>query len=63
MNIYVDINEIKDCTGRVVYVQPKVEINIELGERYYTEVLQELKADLQKRVEEGLSKALIVPVK
>lgn len=63
MNIYIDLHELKNCCGETVYVQPKVEINVELGEQYNTEVLKELKSELQTVVERGLSRALMSPVK
>ena len=58
MMIYIDIEELKDSTGKVVEARPSVSIQIDVNEGYNIYSLRRIEDKIQKILEEDLKECL-----
>ena len=58
MNIYIDITECKDGTGKTLAALPKVHIDVGIDEGYDTSRLHTLKTSLQEVLDKQLPQCL-----
>lgn len=58
MNIYIDITELKDGTGKTLAALPKVDINVGIDEGYDISRLGKLKESLQEVLDNQLPKCV-----
>ena len=58
MMIYINLDELKDSTGKVVEVHPSVSIQIDVKEGYNIYSLRRIEDKIQRLLEEDLKECL-----
>lgn len=58
MMIYINIDELKDSTGKVIEARPSVSIQIDVNEGYNIFSLRRIKDKIKKILEEDLKECL-----
>lgn len=58
MNIYIDLHEIKSYSGEVVAAQAEMDILTSVNDRIDMDKLRRFRDDVERYINEGLSKLL-----
>jgi len=59
LNIYVDTHCALDCNGETIFIEPIVNIQLNVGDKYNMEVLKDVQLKVQNILREGLNKAIV----
>ena len=58
MRIYIDLEECKDSTGKVIAAMPKLGLEVDVDEGYHIPALCSLKHELQEMLERRIKECI-----
>ena len=58
LNTYIDLHTVEDGSGKVIYIHPQFNIQVDVNDNFDIKELKELQNNVQTLLENGLNRAL-----